>query len=309
MKTNQDFRRASAKREEADGFSDDAIKRLLERATCRAFQTRDIPGDVLNSLLQASASAPSAGNLQPFSIIKIESDSGRRRLAELCRQEFMAAAPTCLVFCIDYRRLKRWAILERAPFTATDSFRHFWMAFQDTLIAAQSVCVAAEFAGLGSSYVGATLERFPEMKAALELPQGVMPVVAVCLGYPRINSSPSPKLDPAVLVHDETYRDMDDSELRSAYADKHRDQRLDITDERLARIQEVCAHCHGEEYAAKCLAAIRENGDVNAAQCLFGLHYVADGMPESNELFMRQIKELGFGWFEPYHPTGKPPEL
>ena len=54
--------------------------------------------------------------------------------------------------------------VEAAPFTATDSFRMFWISFQDTVICAQNIVTAADSEGLGSVYVGLVLECFIELR-------------------------------------------------------------------------------------------------------------------------------------------------
>ena len=139
-------------------YPNETMRLLLERGSCRYFENRKIPPDVLDLILKAGVHAPTGGNLQPYSIIKIEDEQTKRKLTELCgNQQFIAHAPVNLMFCIDWYRLRRWAELEIAPFTATSSFRHFWISFQDTMIAAQNICTAADAMGLGSVYVGTVL--------------------------------------------------------------------------------------------------------------------------------------------------------
>ena len=103
-------------------YPNQTLKLLIQRASCRSFSNKKIPKNILQYILEAGIHSPSGGNLQPYSIIKVEKEKTKQKLAELCgRQEFIAKAPTNLLFCIDFHRLERWAKLKIAPFTATSS--------------------------------------------------------------------------------------------------------------------------------------------------------------------------------------------
>lgn len=283
-----------------DRYANDIMKLLMERASCRNFADRKIPKEVLDSVLDVGTHAATGGNLQPYSIIKIESLAMRKRLAEMCHQDFIAKASVSLVFCIDWHRLQRWAELEVAPFSAMSSFRHFWISFQDTIICAQNICTAADALGLGSVYIGTIMEFFRETRDMFELPKGVLPVVLLCIGYPKSKLMIRRKLGRDLIVHDEKYRELEDEKLKKGFDEKYHHVKIEITDERLNRMSDVCTNVHGSDFAGKCIEHIKSMGYINAAQRYFGLHYQADLMPEDNEEFVAITKELGFNWFEKY---------
>ncbi len=283
-------------------YPNETIRLLIERASCRNFSDRKIPEEVMNLILDAGVHAATGGNLQPYSIIKIESRETSAKLAEMCGQEFIAKAAVNLLFCIDWHRLQRWAELETAPFTASDSFRHFWISFQDTLICAQNICTAADAFGLGSVYIGTIMEYIRETREMFGLPDGVLPVVLLCLGYPASQTMVRRKLGRAAIVHNEKYEEMPDHELKEAFDEKYHRAKIELTEERIERINEVCMKVHGREFAQQCVARIKESGYINVCQRYFGLHYEADIMPEHNEEFMSAIKDSGFGWFERFSP-------
>ena len=283
-------------------YPNQTFKLLIQRASCRSFSDKKIPSDILQFILEAGIHSPSGGNLQPYSIIKIEREKIKQKLSELCgRQGFIAQAPINLLFCIDFHRLERWAKLKIAPFTATSSFKHFWISFQDTLICAQNICTAADSLGLGSVYVGTVLECFRELRDLFKLPDGVFPVVLLCLGYPKVKPKPARKLGVEVIVHQEKYHDLKNQELVKALDEKHTDRKREITDENLKKIEDVCRKVKGEEFARKCIHRIKEQGYINAAQYYFGLHYCADFIPQGNETYLKLMEEFGFRWFKEYH--------
>ena len=285
-----------------EAYPNETLKLLYERASCRSFKNKKIPPEVLEYILGAGIHAPTGGNLQPYSIIKIEKKAIKMKLAELANQKFIAKAPIDLLFCIDLHRLERWSKLEIAPFTATSSFRHFWISFQDTIICAQNICTAADSLGLGSVYIGTVLEFFRELKDMLQLPNGVFPVVLLCLGYPKVKSSPRKKLNIDIIVHEEKYQETEDEKLLDAFNKKYPGFKVEITEERLKTIGKVCRRVHGEEFARKCLNKIKENGYINTVQLYFGLHYRADLMPEGNDEYLQIMEDFGFNWFKKYHP-------
>ena len=284
-------------------YPNETIKLLFERSSCRDFSDKEIPSDVLQFVLEAGVHAPTAGNLQPYSVIKIEDNETKHKLAEMCGQSFIGKAPILLLFCIDLHRNERWASLEVAPFTATSSFRHFWVSFQDTVICAQNICTAADSMGLGSVYIGTIIDVPADIQAMFKLPKGVFPVVLLCLGYPATRPKPRKKLGVDVVVHSERYREMEDQELIDAYNEKYHGDRLGITEERLETILKVCREVQGETFAKKCADRIKANGYINQAQHYFGLHYRADLMPDGNDEYLKLMEEFGFNWFKKYYPS------
>ena len=221
-------------------------------------------------------------------------------MAKLASQPFITKAPVNLIFCIDFHRLERWAKLEVAPFTATNAFRHFWISFQDTIICAQSICTAADSLGLGSVYIGTSLEFVPQLRKMLKLPKGVFPVILLCLGYPKKSPLPRKRLGVDVMVHNERYQELSDKKLLSAFNEKYQSIKVEAVKERLKMIERVCRDVAGETFAKKCLAEIKKNGYISMAQLYFGLHYIASMMPKNNETFLNQMAQLGFNWFKPF---------
>jgi nitroreductase len=288
-----------------NGFPNETMRLLFERSSCRSFLDKKIPENVLSLVLEAGTHAPTAGNLQPYSILRIEQEETKQKLAEMCEQSFIGKAPVLLLFCLDLHRNERWAKLETAPYTATSSFRHFWVSFQDTIICAQNICTAADSMGLGSVYIGTVIDKPAIIQAMFKLPKGVFPVVLVCMGYPTKRMKSQNKLGAKVVVHPECYREMKDQEIIHAYDqkysdEKHRAAKLGISEERLKTIMKVCCAVNGEKFAKKCAHRINSNGYINIAQHYFGLHYRADDMPKGNDNYLRLMEKSGFKWFKKY---------
>ncbi len=274
------------------------LKLLINRASCRAFKDKKIPAAALRSMLEAGLHAATGGNLQPYSIIKVEKPAARVKLAKLCEgQNFIARAPLNLIFCIDFHRLKRWAGLEKAPFSADAAVRPFWIAFQDTMICAQSVCTAAGSLGLGSVYVGPVFDRMAAIRKICRLPKGVIPVVSLALGYPSVTPAPRRKLGAKIVVHSEVYRKIPDKELLAAFEEKYGNSRTGLTAGALKTMEKVCKTVHGARFARRCLAEIKARKYINRAQFYFGLHYRADVMLGSNAKMIKMLRAAGLTCF------------
>lgn len=288
-------------------YPNKTIELLHKRGSCRYFQDKKIPKDVLDYILGAAVHAPSAGNLQAFSIIKIEDPERRAKLKKICGNErFIGEAPLNLVICVDERRNMRWAELDVAPYTASSVLYWFLLDFQLTGIIGQSICIAADSLGVGSCYVGTATFMAARIAELLELPEGVFPGTLISLGYP---SKPVPNMKKhrlGTLVHDEAYRDLPDEELYRLCHEKYTASgapRVEITERRLKRLGKTCLRVHGEAFAEKSVAHARELGFISPIQRYFGLHYRADiPLDVKNSDYLGLLEKQGFKISTDYKP-------
>ncbi len=74
----------------------DAIR---TRRPVRAYRSESIPAEIRNRILEAG-DCSLGSNRQPTRFILVEEEQGRKRLAQLCRQQsFIAEAPIVVVAC------------------------------------------------------------------------------------------------------------------------------------------------------------------------------------------------------------------
>lgn len=280
-------------------YSNETMKLLYERASCRTFKDMPIPEGLLNEVIEAGLHGATGGNLQPYSIIKITGEGTKRRLVDECgMQAIVKHAPVDLLFCIDFRRIRRWAEACSAPFTALNSYRHFWIAFQDTIICAQNICTAADSVGLGSVYIGTVESCFNELRPIFDIPEGVLPVVLLCLGYPAKYPATAQKLGIEAVVHEETYKDLPIDRLNQLQDEKYNYKRFQFSESNLSEIREVASDIGGKEYGDEMISKIEEQGYINMAQRYFGLHYTANTMCTGSREFLETLLSYGFTWVE-----------
>lgn len=152
------------------------------RRSVRLYRTTPLEDEKLRAVLEAAAAAPSAGNLQAYSIVVVRDQARRARLAEAALgQDFLAQAPVVLVFCArpdisSARYRRRGAEL---------------YCVQDATIACTFAHLAAHALGLGSVWIGAFDEA--AVQQTLGLPEHWRPVAMLPVGYPAESPPPTPR--------------------------------------------------------------------------------------------------------------------
>jgi nitroreductase len=290
-----------------ESYPNETLRLLHRRGSCRHFKDKKIPGDVLEHIFGAAVHAPSAGNLQAFSIVKIEDPERRKKLMKICgNQRFIGEAPLNLVICVDERMNMRWAELDVAPYAHTSCLFWFLMDFQLTGIIGQSICTAADSLGIGSCYVGNALSSAGKVAELLELPEGVFPGTLISLGYPAEKPPIMKKHRISTVLHDEKYRDLPDNELLTAFREKYSAPgapRVEITENRLKRLYQTGLNVHGIEFAERSVAHSRKLGYISPVQRYFGLHYRADLVLNlTNTDYLEVLRKQGWNICIDYNP-------
>lgn len=177
------------------------------RRTIRKYEPRDIEEGLLKRLLTAGTRTSTTGNMQVYSIIVTRDDEMKKRLAPAhFNQPMVTEAPVLLTFCADFNRFSKWCRMREAE-PGYDNFLSFMTAAIDALLAAQTVCNAAEEEGLGICYLGTVTYNADRIIEILQLPQRVVPVAAVTVGWPAQVPEQPDRLPLDAVVHYETYRD------------------------------------------------------------------------------------------------------
>jgi nitroreductase len=198
------------------------IELAKSHRSIRSYTGQEIDDDLLNDLLLAGLRSSSAGNMQTWSVIVTRDEARKRHLCELHReQEFILEAPVLLTFCADVFRMREWIRVNNSK-QSFDDFLGFLTGAVDAVIAAQTICLAAESAGLGICYLGTTWWAAREIIDYLELPQGVFPVTSITVGYPAEDPALRDRLPLEVIVHQEKYERMSDKEILAQHAERER---------------------------------------------------------------------------------------
>jgi len=196
------------------------MESIKNRRTIRKYQSKDIPAELLNSLLEESFRASTMGNMQLYSVVVTRDQEMKAKLAPAhFNQPMVASAPVVLTFCADFNRFSKWCCQRKAE-PGYDNPISFLNAATDALLVTQNFCTLAEESGLGICYLGTTIYNPDQIVEVLELPELVMPVATITVGYPDECPEQPDRLPLAGIVHEETYHDYTPEMIDEIYAYK-----------------------------------------------------------------------------------------
>ena len=201
----------------------EVIRRLFARKSVRVFTDQPIEESVVQTILKAATMAPTAGNQQLYTIIRVNDPTLLDRLADSCdHQPFIATGKLVLVFCADclkwYDAFRNVGCTPRKPGPGD-----LLLAVDDALIAAQNAVVAAESLGIGSCDIGDIMENIEAQREILGLPEYVFPAALLVFGYPTEQQKERAKperVDMKYIVHENRYQRMDAEQLADMLKDK-----------------------------------------------------------------------------------------
>lgn len=273
---------------------------IMNRRSVRNFKDQPIPEEIISQLIDAANNAPSGGNIQPVSIILIQDKENRSILSEMVgNQPWVKNAPLSMIFCLDFNRIKRWAVLNGTEFKGDQAFSHFLIAYADLMCAAQSVVLLAESLGLGSVYVGTIQSQMDEARERYAIPDFVLPLMILSLGYPKSISRTIPKLKPEAIVHREQYQSRDDEEIQQVFNQKYGNFNIKAEEYlEKAFIETIEADKQGGEgWTVWAVEQMKKMEIRNDAQFLFNLRYPSDLMVQMNTELIASFKRAGFDFF------------
>jgi len=187
----------------------DELARIAGHRTQRRYSDRAVEPSLLRLLCACALSAPSKSDLQQCDIIIVGDDATRRSIGKLIPDmPWIVAAPIFLVFLANGRRLKRIAELRGKPFP-NDHLDQFFNAAVDAGIVLATFIRAAEAVGLGCCPISVIRDHAARVSDMLELPDRVIPVSGLCVGWPAEAGHISPRLSLDTTLHLDRYDEGD----------------------------------------------------------------------------------------------------
>ena len=160
------------------------IPEIFSHRSIRSYLPEPVPEEVLRRILEAGVRASTTGNMQLYSLVATTSPEIKERLAPChFNQPMVTQAPVVITFCADIRRFSLWC-RQRGAEPQYDNFVWFVNSVIDTILASQNIVLQAENEGLGICYLGTTTYNAQEIAEVLGLPEGVIPVTTLTMGYP-----------------------------------------------------------------------------------------------------------------------------
>ena len=214
---NDRYQGAVAPLADSDIENNAIVQALLKHKSARRYLDKPVPPAVLQAAMAAAQSASSSSHLQAWSVIAVEDQERKKRLAAFAgNQAHVAAAPLLLVFIADLARLRRIAHASGLTGDGLDYLEAMVIGIVDASLAAQNAVVAFEAMGLGACYIGGMRNQPEKVAEELGLPKETFAVFGLTVGYPdpAAGTGLKPRLPQQTVLHKERY-DSTDSDLAS----------------------------------------------------------------------------------------------
>lgn len=162
-----------------------AYQTILSRTSVRAYTDQKVEKAKIEKLLRAAMAAPTAVNKQAWHFVVIEDKHILEQIAEEIPTAKMAArAPLAITVCGDMKK------------ALDGEGRDFWV--QDASAATENLLLTAHAMGLGAVWTGVypIKDKVEATRALLKLPETIVPLGTIVIGYPKEKPLPKDKWKP-----------------------------------------------------------------------------------------------------------------
>ncbi|MBM7865730.1 nitroreductase family protein [Heliomicrobium gestii] len=159
------------------------MEAIFSRRSVRKYTDQPVSEETVKELLAAAMNAPSAGNEQPWHFIVIGDRATLDQIPAFHPYAGMVKqAPVAILVCGD---------------ETLEKYKGFWV--QDCSAAVENLLIAAESLDLGAVWVGVypEAERVAHFRTLLAIPDHVIPLALIPVGYPAEKPAPANRFDPS----------------------------------------------------------------------------------------------------------------
>jgi nitroreductase len=169
---------------------------LSTQRAIRSFRHEPVPRELITKAIEYATKAPSGGNSQPWAFIVVDDRETIRKLGDIARAQFAAMYENAMrnVQPGDPPPLPRLKLMVEDfdnipaivyPCLVKPARNPSGAGMQSSLYpAVQNLLLAARGLGIGAAFTTMTLSNLDEVRALLNLPENVEPLVMVPMGFP-----------------------------------------------------------------------------------------------------------------------------
>jgi len=146
------------------------MESIFGRRSIRKYTDQVVTDDIVTQLLKAGMYAPSAGNQQSWEFVIVKNKETLLKITQIHPySQMLKDTSVAIVVCGNLQREK---------------FKDYWV--QDCSAATQNILLAAHAIGLGTVWLGVhpVADRVNGVKEILNLPEDVMPLSIIPIGFP-----------------------------------------------------------------------------------------------------------------------------
>ena len=155
---------------------------LLKRRSIRKFKEDKVSDEIIEELLHAAMSAPSACNKKPWEFYVITNEE---KLKEIKKASKFGKYDAPLAIVVAGNLLKALPL----------KFSQYWI--QDCSAATENILLRVTDLGLGAVWIGGHPQNSVEenIRKILQLPKSIVPLNIIFIGYPNEEKKPQDQYD------------------------------------------------------------------------------------------------------------------
>ncbi len=168
-------------------YLNETLKVIHNRKSVRGFTNQKVTKEQLLELVKAGMAAPSAMNCQPWEFIVIQDEKVLKGFSESLQfGKMLDYAAAAIVVCTNQEKA---------------SEKHYDYAIIDATLASENILLAAESMGLGGAWVAIHPKNIVVnfMKEELGIPESIIPLNIIPIGYPTGVDKPKNKYNPDAI--------------------------------------------------------------------------------------------------------------
>ncbi|MFA6142654.1 MAG: nitroreductase family protein [Candidatus Omnitrophota bacterium] len=167
-------------------WANETLDVIHSRKSVRSYTDQPVSKEDIEALLKAGMAAPSARDTRPWAFVVVTQKEKLSKLADsLPNGKMLKSAQAAIVVCGRFDK------------TLANIAEGYWV--QDCSAASENILLAAESIKLGAVWCGVypNGERVNAVRNILDIPDQVMPLNVISIGYPTGAERPKDKFDAA----------------------------------------------------------------------------------------------------------------
>lgn len=224
----------------------ETIETILNHRSIRKFKDKPLSDKEIHTLVTAAQHASTSSFVMAYTIIGVTDPNIKAELRKVSGQKYVENNGHLFVFCGDLHRVQDRISQEEAGDMVQniESTEQFIVSTIDATLAAQTMSIAAESLGMGICYLGSLRNDIHRVNELLELPDHVVPLFGLAVGYPNHDPEVKPRLPFEVVYHENKYKPVEaqsqlideyDDKLKAYYESRSFNQKLDTWSKQMTR--------------------------------------------------------------------------
>ncbi|API93721.1 MULTISPECIES: oxygen-insensitive NADPH nitroreductase [unclassified Virgibacillus] len=227
-------------------MSHSAIQTIMQHRSIRKFKDKKLTNDQIQTIVKAAQMASTSSYVMAYTIIGVTDERIKEQLAAISGQPYVQKNGHLFVFCGDLHRATQLGAPDEIETMQASlaSPEQFIVMTVDAALASQNAATAAEDLGLGICYLGSLRNDIRQVSEILQLPERVVPLFGMAVGYPDHKPEQKPRLPFEVVYHENHYKPFEqqlpfikkfDEKLQAYYEERKQNSRNDNWSKQIIR--------------------------------------------------------------------------